>query len=79
MEKFGEECLHEKFTANANVFRMPSEEGGVIKSYTCDLAIQCAECGMPFMFKGVPFGVTPFQPTMSVDRTELRIPIEPIM
>ncbi len=79
MKNFGKDCEHKEFKANANVFRMPEEEGGVIKSYSCDLKIECAECGMPFMFKGVPFGLTPAQPTMSIDRTELRIPIEPII
>ncbi len=79
MKKFGEECEHINFKANANVFRMSKEEGGEIKSYRCDLNIECAECGMPFLFKGIPFGSTPDNPTMSIDRTELRIPIEPIL
>ncbi len=79
MKNFGTHCEHKDFKACANIFRMPQEEGGEIKSYCCDLKIECAECGMPFLFKGVPFGVTPVQPTMSIDRTELRIPIEPII
>jgi hypothetical protein len=79
LENFGKDCEHKEFKANANIFRMPQEEGGEIKSYCCDLKIECAECGKPFVFKGVPFGVVPDHPTMSIDRTELRIPLEPLI
>ena len=82
-------CNHKNFTAQVNVYRMHEgvnideilKAGAVeepeITSYTTDIKIQCADCGMPFQFLGLPMGVSPTFPTRSMDGLELRQPIKP--
>ncbi len=83
------DCKHRNFRAQVNVFRMHGglnideimKNGAVeepeITSYTTDITINCAECGIPFQFLGLPLGVSPEFPTRSFDGLELRQPIKP--
>lgn len=71
------DCKHEQFQANANVFRLQEDDNREPKSYAVDLRIHCAQCGLPFEFVGLPMGVSPNEPTVSIDCQEARIPIIP--
>jgi len=72
-----EVCTHQNFKGEIAVNRLTREEGGEVRSFMADLRISCADCGRPFQFIGVPFGLLSDKPTMSADMQELRIPIHP--
>ena len=65
-------CLHEHTQISADVARI--EDEGV---FMADLRIQCADCGEPFRFLGLPYGLSFQHPALSPDGLELRAPMEP--
>ncbi len=67
------ECEHKEFEARVEVNRLED-----VKMFAADVHIQCSECGMPFRFLGLPGGLHPEHPTVSVDGTEARLPIAPM-
>lgn len=67
------ECKHKGFVANVAVNRL-EDSGG----FAADITIKCVECQQPFQFLGLPGGLSPNMPTVSVDRTEARMPIAPL-
>ncbi len=69
-------CEHENFSASVRVNRLSLRDGGPITGFNCEIQICCAECGMKMRFRGLPFGSSPHHPTLSVDATELRAPLE---
>ena len=69
-------CLHENFESSVEVSRLADEDGH-ITGYTADIRVRCAQCHLPFAFKGAPVGVSFYQPMASLDGHELRAPIEP--
>ncbi len=72
-------CTHEDFHANVTVARVePHPVGGMPKAFVADIHVNCADCGAPFTFVGVPCGLSYDQPRCSVDGTELRAPIRPL-
>ncbi len=66
------ECEHKEFEARVEVNRLED-----VKLFAADIHIQCSECGMQFRFLGLPGGLHPAHPTVSVDGTEARLPIVP--
>ena len=66
------ECEHIDFMASVTVNRLED-----VVRFVADVTIQCAECGKPFRFLGLPGGVSLDRPTVSIDRTEARLPIAP--
>lgn len=70
-------CEHMIFSANVNVVRMPDMEDGPIKRYAADVRINCAECGIPFRFIGLPAGVDLNGAAVAIDATEARLAIAP--
>ena len=65
------DCEHKEFAAHVAVNRL---EG----SFAADITIRCVECQESFQFLGLPGGLHPTKPTVSVDRTEARMPIAPL-
>lgn len=65
-------CEHESFTADVKVVKIVDLHG-----YMAEVHVSCASCATPFHFKGLPFGVSPGQPHVGADGTELRAPIGP--
>lgn len=65
-------CNHENFRADCRVNRL--EDTG---RFVAELNITCDQCGLPFHFPGVPYGMQNGGPTSSMDRVELRTPIIP--
>lgn len=71
------ECKHEQFQSQVNIFRLSEEEGAEINGYVADITISCTECGIEMEFIGLPQGSSPYQPMVSIDCTEARMPIRP--
>lgn len=63
-------CEHHNFSAQVNVNRL--EESG---RFNADVRIQCAECGEPFRFLGLPAGIDLNGAAVSVCGTEARLAI----
>lgn len=70
-------CPHENFHAHVDVNRLSSEEGGPITAYSAEVRLRCMDCDEQFRFIGCPAGLLPDRPAVSVDESELRIPIRP--
>ena len=70
-------CEHMDFGSVVEVNRITQSDGGPVIAYSADVKVECAHCGEQFRFIGVPAGLSPAHPTVSVDETELRVPIRP--
>ena len=70
-------CQHREFSAQVNVTRLTDGDDGPVTGHTTDITVRCIECGLPFRWRGIPFGSSPHHPCLSVDGLELRAPIEP--
>ena len=65
-------CAHEDFSALVTVVRI---ENG--KKFQAEVIVNCAECGIPFLFLGLPIGLDLDGATISVDGLEARLAISP--
>jgi hypothetical protein len=65
------------FKAKVDVKRLTDGDNGPVTGYATDIVINCTDCGLPFRFMGLEFGVSRHVPRLSVDGLELRAPIEP--
>lgn len=76
-----DDCRHEQFFTQSAVGRLMNGDYYTAEDipigFTVDIKINCIECGMPFHFKGVEYGLSPNEPRLSVDGLELRAPIAP--
>lgn len=70
-------CPHPAFTATVGVGRATDDQTGRVVSYMAEVDVQCAVCGEPFTFQGVPPGFSTTHPTVRVDGQQLRVPIAP--
>ncbi len=71
-------CNHEIFESVVSVTRLTDHENSVVVNGFCaDIKIRCRQCEQDFEFVGVSGGSSPFEPRVSIDSTELRIPINP--
>lgn len=62
-------CPHLEFKAQVNVQRM--EDTGL--KYA-ELTVECLHCGAPAVWRGLPMGLSPDQPTSSIDAKEAVLP-----
>lgn len=67
-----EDCAHTDFTCRVDVNRLED-----VQRFVADVAIWCLHCGLPFSFTGFPLGISMERPTLSIDATEARLPLEP--
>jgi hypothetical protein len=73
-------CPHENFAAEVDVNRLMDGDNGrpdVVIGYNADVRVRCADCDEKFRWIGVPAGLMPSKPMVSVDETELRAPLRP--
>jgi hypothetical protein len=76
-------CPHVDFDVVAEVNRFvdrepEQEQIPPASGYSVDLKVCCKDCREPFVWVGpMPIGVSPGEPRVSVDGTELRAPIRP--
>lgn len=66
-------CSHENFQAVVEVNRL----GDPVEAFIADVRITCLDCDEKFRFNGVKAGLSPTEPRVSVDETELHLPIRP--
>lgn len=75
------DCLHGRFNATVSVFRLQkgkeAHPENYADSFSADLSIKCLECDCFFTFVGMVIGASPFQPMISADGIEARLPIKP--
>lgn len=67
------DCKHQDFRANVTVNRL--EDSGL---FNADIRIDCANCGEPFKFVGLPAGVNLRGAMVSPDIVEARLAIAPL-
>lgn len=68
---------HENFNVGVAVNLLTGGKDGPVAGYMADIRVQCKDCGEPFRWIGTPAGLSPRQPMVSVDETELRAPLRP--
>lgn len=73
-------CKHENFKIEGVVNRLTDTEeaDAPVTGYHMDLTVHCADCMMPFKFKGMQVGYSPSRPTTNFEQVEARLPIEPV-
>jgi hypothetical protein len=69
-------CAHEEFRSYLGVGRMV-DEAGQLTGFHASVGITCVQCGTEFVFLGVPQGMSLDVPAVSIDGSELRVPIAP--
>lgn len=70
-------CEHEDFVATVDVARITEVEEGTVAGFYAEVRIHCVVCDEPFVFRGLPIGMSQAEPRMSPDGTEVRLPILP--
>lgn len=71
-------CSHENFVVDAKVGRLTeSDNSDKVIGYSCDVKVKCKDCGLPFEWIGLPHGMNPDTPTVSLSNLELRARIKP--
>lgn len=72
------DCVHMNFKAHVAVGRLQAgETDATIVGFTADVTVECADCGHPFEWVGIPMGYSPMHPMCSVDGLEARMPLMP--
>ncbi len=77
-------CYHLHFRSAVTVTvlwqdEVDQEKGEEPIGYMADVVVNCAECGEPMVFCGIPAGVTFEHPTVSTSGQELRTPLTPAL
>lgn len=72
-------CPHARFEASVDVNRIGEAEtaDGLPGAYSADIRVRCADCGEQFRWIGPKAGLSPREPMVSADETELRAPLRP--
>lgn len=68
-------CQHLNFMTTVDVNRMVDDI--MPAQFHADISIKCTDCGKLFEFIGLPYGLSPYRPTVSLDHLQLRVPIKP--
>jgi hypothetical protein len=66
-------CQHTNLSATVQVSHL-NDTG----RWLSEIKISCAECGIPFAFKGLPIGANLDGAAVSANGTEARIAVEPV-
>lgn len=78
------DCKHEQFRIGADIGSIlkdgqdstnPNEEPAY---YSASIKVSCSHCGDPFEFVGLPFGFSPYRPTVSIDSQTLSVSVMPV-
>ena len=67
-------CGHNNFDMQSRVIRL--EDCG---KFMLEVEVKCTDCGTPFQFKGLWAGLNTDGAATSLDGTELRIAITPLL
>lgn len=71
------DCPHPSFMSTVNVNRITDGEGGPVTAYYAEMHINCTVCGVSFLFRCPDMGMLSDRPTISIDATEIRLPVAP--
>lgn len=66
------DCAHEMFDCTCDVARVED-----IGRFMVDVRVRCLQCGVPFVFLGLPLGMDYNSATVSFDGQEARMGIAP--
>jgi hypothetical protein len=66
-------CEHLEWSASVGVGNITDEGGALLGRRTVEVRVQCAACGLPLEFQGLPIGADTHGPTISVDGLEARL------
>lgn len=69
-------CQHMEFECSANINRLENDTGDPMQ-FQADIRIKCVNCGEPFKFIGLPYGVDLNGAAVSADGLEGRFAIAP--
>jgi hypothetical protein len=72
-----ETCKHLRFVVHGTVNRLADSPDATPSGYMLDVTCRCEDCGIPFQFLGIRSGISSEHPNVSIDATELRVPIKP--
>lgn len=67
-------CEHKDFTAHVGVNRF---EDMTPMGFNAEVRIECSECGERFRFVGLQPGLSWREPRVSINATDVYLPIEP--
>lgn len=70
-------CAHLQFNVVADVARVLHEGKELPAYYHVDIRLNCRDCGAAFEWHGLPYGFSPYQPSVSIDNQELRVSAMP--
>jgi hypothetical protein len=71
-------CEHLDFEGVIEVARLTAnDDDSHVIAYSAAIRIVCVHCHEKFRWIGVPAGMFPDQPSVSIDEAELRAPIRP--
>jgi hypothetical protein len=70
-------CEHMNFDILAEVNRLVDTEESPPRAFYVDLKVWCQDCSEPFVWMGLPAGLSPAHPTVSVNGFEMRAPVRP--
>lgn len=73
-------CQHLNFAVESEINRIVADDNdpnSELIGLTADIKAMCMDCGERMQWIGPGLGVSASRPTVSVDGTELRIPIRP--
>ena len=73
-----QDCEHLSLISKSRVNRVTDDETGRLVCYNMDVTVKCLQCGVPFLFLGLPRGIDLVMPKVSGDLQEARLPITPI-
>ncbi len=68
-------CEHKEFEANVHIDRLVD---GDLISFIANIMVTCKQCGKPMVFIGLPPGISASQPTVSFNKSTVRLPIVPM-
>lgn len=69
-------CVHKDFNAFVEVRPIAQNEGDQKPAYyAVEVRISCRVCGKPLEWAGLPVGLSPYRPAVSLDGLELRAPM----
>ena len=67
-------CDHEQFAAEVTIGRVKNDAGNVV-GHLFTATVRCSQCDKSFAFMGLPGGLSPNVPTMSMDGITINMPI----
>lgn len=73
------DCKHDQFRISADITPVgESPDKPEVLYRSASIQVNCLHCGDPFEFVGLPFGFSPYRPTVSIDGQTLSVSVMPV-